>query len=854
MIPLKLKLTNFLSYHAEEIDFAGIKLACLCGENGAGKSALLAAMTWALWGKAREKVGDDELIAVGAQAMAVDFEFALGDHLYRVLRQRSKVKNGESRLAFQSCNPDTATWMSLDEPNIRRTQARIDETLRMDYETFINSAFLMQGRADEFARKAPGERKKVLAEILGLSYYDGLETKAKEQRNKAEMGLRDIDNHLYMLQRQIDELPSQRIRASETADTLLALEQQLDVQAVIVQQLTDRFGRLGAYHDEWVQLGERIRQANTEREVAENTLRRAQAEIDAATRLLAERDMVERGHADLQATRVALSAMDASFSQYHTLSTRQTAAEGQIKEERTKLGYEVDKVQTRIRQVEEQSSRVAEFEAELERQRSLLAGFDLTTQQRDAAQQRKQDYERLISNLETENGNLNKEMSELRDKLKMLKASDKQNCPVCDSELGEGGYARIEQHYLEEGTQRKERVARNQRRIDELRLMLGQSETDLSSLERQLKGRTSAEKQEAIAQERLDNAKQVGGQLADLHQQRADLLDKLEREDYAAKARTELAAALAALAALAYDKVAHENLRRRQRELTPFEQRERELREAEHKLVVAQQAATHAQAARNDKTAIIEEYQSHHAQLAAQLEGYDALQEQLEDERIKKGMIERQRDDALVQHSEANMRISQLIENERERDDKIEGRKLIAEDKGIYEELAVAFGRKGVQAMIIDSALPELEESANALLGRMTNGRMTVKLVTQRDNKKGESVETLDLTIADGGGYRSYELYSGGEAFRINFAVRVAMSKLLAHRAGARLQTLIIDEGFGSLDGSGRERLIEAIRAVQSDFECILVITHIDELKDEFPDRLEVSKGVDGSRVEWVRG
>jgi DNA repair protein SbcC/Rad50 len=131
---------------------------------------------------------------------------------------------------------------------------------------------------------------------------------------------------------------------------------------------------------------------------------------------------------------------------------------------------------------------------------------------------------------------------------------------------------------------------------------------------------------------------------------------------------------------------------------------------------------------------------------------------------------------------------------------------------------------------------------------------MTVKLDTQRMSSKGESIETLDLKIADGGGYRSYELYSGGEAFRINFAVRVAMSKLLAHRAGARLQTLIIDEGFGSLDGSGRERLIQAIRAVQPDFECILVITHIDELKDEFPDRLEVSKGLDGSHVEWVRG
>ncbi|MDP2727101.1 MAG: SbcC/MukB-like Walker B domain-containing protein, partial [Dehalococcoidia bacterium] len=168
-------------------------------------------------------------------------------------------------------------------------------------------------------------------------------------------------------------------------------------------------------------------------------------------------------------------------------------------------------------------------------------------------------------------------------------------------------------------------------------------------------------------------------------------------------------------------------------------------------------------------------------------------------------------------------------------------------ERAIYQELAAAFGRKGIQAMIIEAAIPELEAEANALLSRMTEGRMQVKLETQRDTKKGPVMETLDIKVSDELGTRSYELFSGGETFRINFALRVALSKLLARRAGAQLRLLVIDEGFGTQDSQGKDHLVEAINSIQDDFDKILVITHIQELKDLFPVRIEVVKTVDGS-------
>ena len=170
-------------------------------------------------------------------------------------------------------------------------------------------------------------------------------------------------------------------------------------------------------------------------------------------------------------------------------------------------------------------------------------------------------------------------------------------------------------------------------------------------------------------------------------------------------------------------------------------------------------------------------------------------------------------------------------------------------EEALYKELALAFGKNGIPAMIIETAIPELESAANDLLKRMSDGRMALNFSTQREKKTGGMAETLDIQIADELGTRDYEMYSGGEAFRINFAIRVALSQMLARRAGAQLRTLFIDEGFGTQDNAGRDRLVEAITAIQDDFDLILAITHIDELRDNFPVHVVVEKTPSGSRV-----
>ncbi|GAJ09408.1 unnamed protein product, partial [marine sediment metagenome] len=175
-------------------------------------------------------------------------------------------------------------------------------------------------------------------------------------------------------------------------------------------------------------------------------------------------------------------------------------------------------------------------------------------------------------------------------------------------------------------------------------------------------------------------------------------------------------------------------------------------------------------------------------------------------------------------------------------------------EQNIYEKLIMAFGKNGIQALIIENTLPEIEEEANDLLAKLTNNSTQISIESLRDLKSGGIKETLDIKISDELGTRDYELYSGGEAFRIDFSLRIALSKLLTRRTGTKLRTLVMDEGFGTQDEEGIDNLVQAIQSISEDFDKILVITHLESLKDVFPVRIEVTKLPEiGSRFEIIK-
>lgn len=187
MIPLKLELKNFMAYRdTDPLDFTGLHVVVLTGDNGAGKSTLLDAITWALWGQARAK-RDDELISQGATDMRVALVFSEGRDIYQVVRTRKvgKATKGKApastgTLEFFIKDANNG-WTQLTEPRSNETQDKIVRTLNLSYDTFINSAYLKQGRADEFTLKPPAQRKELLGEILSLDVWQDFEIEAKDR-------------------------------------------------------------------------------------------------------------------------------------------------------------------------------------------------------------------------------------------------------------------------------------------------------------------------------------------------------------------------------------------------------------------------------------------------------------------------------------------------------------------------------------------------------------------------------------------------------------------------------------------------------------------------------------------------
>jgi len=153
MIPIKLKLHNFMCYrdNVPPLSLDGIHTACICGDNGNGKSTLIDAMTWALWGRTRAK-SDDDLIHSGQAEMTAEFDFAVGQQAYRIIRKHARPKrrqgSGQSSLDLLIADGDGFKVISGDR--IKQTQQQIIDILHMDYETFVNSALLRQGDADQF--------------------------------------------------------------------------------------------------------------------------------------------------------------------------------------------------------------------------------------------------------------------------------------------------------------------------------------------------------------------------------------------------------------------------------------------------------------------------------------------------------------------------------------------------------------------------------------------------------------------------------------------------------------------------------------------------------------------------------
>ena len=684
MIPLQLRIAGFLSYHDPvELDFTTFDLACISGQNGAGKSSLLDAITWALFGESRAK-DKDALVNLQSKAAEVALTFSYENNIYRV--QRTLPRGKTTVLEFQIKSGDE--WKPLTERTTRDTQARIEQTLRLDYETFVNAAFFLQGKADQFTQQNAGKRKDVLSNILGLEVWEIYKARTVEKRRGLEEEVIGIDHSIADIDSELDEEEPRKQRLKE-------LEADL----------------------------KRLSEARKTQESALENLRKINASLD-----------------------------------------QQLAAD------KAKLEEEIRGLKEQDRVTSEQLSVISELMAQVESAKKSLDEAEEKLKTRNELEANRNTRREEYIKLKAENESLKTQMDELKEHIDQLEAAEGATCPLCGQALSEEHRQSTLKQLQDEGKEKGDRFRVNKSSIDELAKQISDVEAQIAKVE-------NAER------ERLRQSNLV-----------TQLTERIEAGNVSIKNWETVGA--------------------------------KRLKEVEKILA--------------DKKYAVEE-QKPSVNLDEAERALRDLQEQVNRLNQEVGA--------------ARQKVSVLDELRKHKADLSSAREALALQIAHHKTLERAFGKDGVPALLIEQALPEIESKANELLDRLSDGQMSIRFVTQaeyKDKKRDDLKETLDIQISDAAGMRDYEMYSGGEAFRVNFAIRLALSEVLAQRKGARLQTLVIDEGFGSQDVQGRQRLIEAINMVKGDFAKILVITHLDELKDAFPTRIEVEKTDRGSVVRVI--
>lgn len=941
--------------------------------------------------------------------MWVEVVFALESQTYRIRRTRQKLLKGSSRglLDFQVADGAGAqkSWRTLSAPTMRETQRKISDVLRMDYDTFINSVYLRQGKAGEFTTRAPSERKQVLSEILGLSFFDRLQELARESSRDTKTRLERIEGTLVQLPEiekrladadvQLSDMRASAAECTEKAEfhekAVSQLRSDLQDLRVAGEKLDSSHSRVSELDADIVSLVQREKELSGRDHEILQLLDRA-PQVEAAARQFAEiksavelmdraalesqeltgrrvqlqsglvnmrsRLEIEREHWQLSLSELEgklaqlrketgdrekhesaykhfkeLVAREAELSKvqesYTQLMNRSGELHSTTTESRIRLETEIEQKQCGLEELERilaSAQALGEDEARLNHEAHQLdrleAEFDLVEEKglkvksdleaahnrANELKMRQEDNENKIrelaehshsticplcsspivdraaviaryrkeneatdreiadlattaAQLECERAELRKAYLDLRQQLDKRKSLDtrvgqfKEKVSAVERARSthEGLKASIEK--LESRLEKQDYAQVERESLVNVRAEIHKLEFDpavYSSLQAQIRMMRHLEGRNQQLHRDLNELKKVERALPAAQTHVEEISTQLSGETYGQEVRAQLAQLQSELSALDYNRQAHQKLKEQLQELIPSTEQLKELDRARREGPSVEEALASTTQTLASKSRQLEQlkvdisgWQEQLAELPETEVRLQELEPMVDQWRAKKeemttqlAVVESQQRQLTDDRTAMEARRKELVEMRAELDD--------------YTYLAEAFGKKGLQAVIIENAVPEIEGEANRILSRISNNQMHVALATQHKTKAGTIVETLDLLIGDELGTRNYELYSGGEAFKVDFAIRVALSRLLARRSGAKLETLIIDEGFGSQDDLSRERMVRAINSIKGDFARILVITHISEVKDMFPAQIQVTKADGTSRLTVV--
>ncbi|MBA7548563.1 hypothetical protein ES705_41024 [subsurface metagenome] len=528
--------------------------------------------------------------------------------------------------------------------------------------------------------------------------------------------------------------------------------------------------------------------------------------------------------------------------------------ERKIEEGRADLVIEVRSKQDRHKDLGIKAEQKERSKTELSELEKKIKDIKLLEEESEEIQEKGNKLNVRLISLKNQIGGLEKNIGDDEEKIRLLRENPEGECPLCEAKLNADRKKKIEANLNKEIKLIFTEIEKLKKEQDESDIQREKLVNRWKEIKENIKDKDTWQQQLSKVQLEYKESEQAAKMMIGLQEEIEEIEKIIETKDYALEEQEELRGIEKQIEDIDYGEARHFQVNKEIKRLQNAPVERARLEEAEKKIYPLRTALAEWQENYQKKDLDWKDLEIKTEKIKIELKELPLLKERLiqEEQLLKSDLTIKE--EILEERGGYQSKFEQCLKLEKEKKEMKKELEKSRGEKDIYEKLIVAFGKNGIQALIIENALPEIEEEANNLLARLTNNGTQITIESLRDLKSGRLKETLELKISDELGVRDYEMYSGGEAFRIDFSIRIALSKLLARRAGTKLRTLIIDEGFGTQDDEGLDNIVQAIQSISDDFDKILVITHLEALKDAFPVKIEVTKLPEvGSRFKIVK-
>ena len=781
----RLRLVNFRQHEDSELVF-GAGLTGIVGANGSGKSTLLEAIAFAMYGTPAARGTRESIRRRGApprSPVRVELDFALGAHEFRVVRSLSQAE------LFQDGDPAPIA------NSLGTVTEKLSHLLGMTRAEFFNTYFTGQKDLMVMAKMSAPERAQFLARVLGFERLRVAQERLKETRS-------DLRAQLQALQAGLLDAGTLDAEEQRVAG-LAAAAGERDARAQeAVRLATVRLAETAPRWDAMQLLRTRVQSLEGDIRVAEHQVTTSQERTRDLDRQIAD---ALQAHAHLTALAEELAPLPALRAERETLQQLYAASS-----HRAALHAKLEAARSALVDLDQ---RVAALPAgaQLEAARAAAASArSAATAVAEQAEEKHTAWVRDLQDAKTKRQALLDQYADLQEQFDRITAAGQDGaCPTCSRPLGKDF-----EPVLEVLGRQLDEVKFNgkfyRQRLDQLE----DEPAEVRELERQRVQAEAAAETAANAVSRLEAPLRDAPALREKRTRQAQNIAELEASlkgaegIYDPERHKVVQLALKALEAKALEAERYRGLAERAARLAP------ELLAAEQAVTVREEVLTALRHQRQELGFSEPEFEEVRVLMAA-----------VEDERRRAELQVVEAKGERATADEAARAVTQRRTERRTREAEV---KRVEQRFLVTQELDRAL--TDLRTDLNTQLRPDLSELASGFLRDLTNGRYADL----------DLDENYTPTLVEEG--EAKPVISGGEEDVAYLALRLAISQMIAERAGQPLSLLVLDEIFGSLDEERRASVMGLLRSLADRFPQVILITHIEAVRDGFDRIIRVER------------